>query len=145
MWTGLGLGFLIGGWAGERANPRGSGTGQGAETTSPDVPPDERQQPRHRADEVGPFGAPGCASRGRLEALVDENFVVGCTDIGGYFEACPIWLCRAAFTPLPREAFSKAARERGTSSGRRRGLAPAADPRDTTSASPATPDPARYA
>ena len=22
--------------------------------------------------------------------------MVGCTDIGGYFEACPIWLCRAA-------------------------------------------------
>ena len=37
------------------------------------APSDERQQPRHRADEAGPSGASGCASRVASSALVAKN------------------------------------------------------------------------
>ena len=106
------------------------------------APPDERQQPRHRADEAGPSGASGCASRVASSALVAKNRdrPIGRTNMD--ILKGPEADCGARALP-PRAAFSKVARERGISSGRRRGLAPAVDPRDTTSASPVSPNPAR--
>ena len=106
------------------------------------APPDERQQPRHRADEAGPSGASGCASRVASSALVAKNRdrPIGRTNMDTCILKGPEADCGARALP-PRAAFSKVARERGISSGRRRGLAPAVDPRDTTSASPVSPNP----
>ena len=114
----------------------------GAGINARGAPPDERQQPRHRADEAGPSGASGCASRVASSALVAKNRdrPIGRTNMD--ILKGPEADCGARALP-PRAAFSKVARERGISSGRRRGLAPAVDPRDTTSASPVSPNPAR--
>ena len=141
-WVEAGLGFVIGG---PREFMRGS-VGRmamgGAGIKARGAPPDERQQPRHRADEAGPSGASGCASRVASSALVAKNRdrPIGRTNMD--ILKGPGADCGARALP-PRAAFSKVARERGISSGRRRGLAPAVDPRDTTSASPVSPNPAR--